>query len=124
MKKTAKKSNKPQPVDMIYTIKLKQECIRKFSHSAYRSGVVVQQYKMHLLVNMQKKALLGKRTMKRGLSRWFEKWVNQRGKVGYKYKSDIYRPTYRITSKTPTTHGELSKKQIKRARKEKYTKVV
>lgn len=55
------------------------------------------------------------------MKRWFkEEWVNQRGEVGYKYKNDIYRPSKRITKKTPTTHKELSKRQIKRARKEKY----
>jgi hypothetical protein len=28
------------------------------------------------------------------LSRWFkEKWVNQRGEVGYRYKSDVYSRT-------------------------------
>ena len=30
------------------------------------------------------------KTKKQGLRRWFrEKWVNQRGEIGYKYKSDI-----------------------------------
>ena len=48
--------------------------------------------------------------------------MNQRGTIGYKYKSDIYRPSKRITSKTPITHKELSKKEIKRAKNEKYTK--
>ena len=60
---------------------------------------------------------------KKGLSRWFlEKWTNQRGKVGYKNKNDVYRPRFRITKKTPTTFKELNKKQINRARTEKYTK--
>ena len=55
------------------------------------------------------------------MKRWFaEKWVNQRGKVGYKYKNDIYRPSKRITKGTPLTHKELSKKEIKRARTMKY----
>ena len=57
---------------------------------------------------------------KKGLTRWFaEKWRNQRGEVGYKFKSDIYRPTKRITSKTPRTFAELSKLQLERARREK-----
>ena len=62
-------------------------------------------------------------TKKTGLTRWFdEKWVNQRGEVGYKYKNDIYRPTHRITKKTPITHKELSNKEIRRARTKKYRK--
>ena len=48
--------------------------------------------------------------------------MNQRGEVGYKYKNDIYRPKYRITEKTPITHGEIDKKEVKRARSEKYRK--
>ena len=94
-------------------------------HSAYRSGKVVKEYKKRFTKKYGKKKspYKGKQTKKRGLSRWFsEKWVNQRGEIGYKNKNDIYRPTFRITKKTPTTHGELSKKQIKRARSEKYRK--
>ena len=65
----------------------------------------------------------GKKQKKKGLNRWFkEKWVNQRGKTGYKYKNDIYRPTIRISKKTPKTFKELSKKRIKRARSKKYRK--
>ena len=66
---------------------------------------------------------MGKKTKKKGLSRWFlEKWKNQRGKIGYKYKSDVYRPTHRITKKTPITFSELTKKQLKRARSIKLKK--
>lgn len=95
-------------------------------HSAYRSGIVVQKYKKAFTkkYGKRKQPYKGnkKQTQKRGLTRWFrEKWVNQRGKIGYKYKSDIYRPSIRISKETPTTHGELSNKQIKRARKKKAT---
>ena len=45
-----------------------------------------------------------------------------KSKVGYKYKSDIYRPSKRITSKTPITHDELSNNEIKKARTKKYRK--
>jgi hypothetical protein len=94
-------------------------------HSAYRSGTVVKEYKKRFTkkYGKRKSPYKGNKTKKSGLKRWFdEKWVNQRGEVGYKNKNDIYRPTVRITKKTPTTHGELSKKQIKRARTEKYRK--
>jgi len=40
----------------------------------------------------------------------------------YKYKNDIYRPTYRITKKTPVTFKELSSNRISKARKTKYQK--
>ena len=54
------------------------------------------------------------------LKRWFdEKWTNQRGEIGYKKKSDVYRPTVKINSKTPTTFNELTSSQIKKAMMEK-----
>ena len=52
-----------------------------------------------------------------------KKWVNQRGEVGYKYKNDIYRPSkLGITKRTPVTHKELTKNQIKKAKKKKIYK--
>ena len=63
---------------------------------------------------------IGKKNDEKGLGRWYrEKWVNTRGETGYKNKSDIYRPTVRVNKDTPTTHKELSAKQIKEARAEK-----
>ena len=47
---------------------------------------------------------------------------NQRGETGYKYKSDVYRPTKRITKDTPATFNELSKKELESARREKAKK--
>jgi len=89
----------------------------KLKPSAYKSGLIVKEYK-----RLGGK-YSGKKPQKKGLSRWFkEKWRNQRGEVGYKKKGDIYRPTKRITKKTPTTIKELSKTQIKKAMKEKKTK--
>lgn len=91
-------------------------------HSAYRSGLLVQKYKKDFKKKYGNKSpYIGQKTKKKGLKRWFaEKWVNQRGKVGYKYKNDIYRPSKRITRKTPLTHKELSRKEIRRARTRKY----
>ena len=113
----------PKPVDMKLYNKIKANVYRDIpKHSAYRSGIVVQKYKKAFSKKYgnKKEPYHGKKTMKRGIGRWFkEKWVNQRGKIGYKYKSDIYRPSKRITRKTPTTHGELSRREIKRARSEK-----
>ena len=50
-----------------------------------------------------------------------EQWTNQRGEVGYKYKSDVYRLTVRVTKDTPITFKELKPKEIEKARHEKYT---
>jgi len=110
--------------EKMYNIIKKAIYKKNQKHSAYRSGMIVQTYKKKFREKYGKKQpYKGKKTQKRGLKRWFkEKWVNQRGKVGYKYKNDIYRPSKRITKNTPVTHKELTKKQIKRARKEKYTK--
>lgn len=109
--------------------------------SAYKSGYIVKKYKdlggrfktkreAKTKTKTQSKSRSRSRSRSgstskpktRGLSRWFaEKWVNQRGVVGYQHKSDVYRPTYRITNKTPVTWSELTKKEIDKARKIKAT---
>ena len=82
--------------------------------SAYKSGYIVKKYKE------LGGTFVGKKKVKQGLPRWFaEKWVNQRGVEGYQHKSDVYRPSIRITKKTPVTWGELNKKDIDRARRTK-----
>ena len=120
----SKKNSKPKPTDLRLYEKIKNKVYKKIKkHSAYRSGVLVQKYKdaFKKKYGSKKSPYSGKKTQKKGLSRWFkEKWVNQRGEVGYKYKNDIYRPSRRITKKTPLTHKELTKKEIKKARTKKY----
>lgn len=114
----------PEPRDKKIYNKTKQYIYKKYpKHSAYRSGLLVQEYKKRFSKKYGKKRdpYKGKKTEKKGLGRWFrEKWVNQRGEVGYRYKSDIYRPSKRVTKKTPKTYKELSKQQIKKARSKKY----
>jgi hypothetical protein len=116
----------PIPRDQKLYNKTKKYIYKKYpKHSAYRSGLLVKEYKNRFSKKYGKikNPYRGKKTKKRGLSRWFqEEWVNQRGEVGYKYKSDIYRPSKRITKKTPITYKELSKKRIKKARSKKYLK--
>tara|TARA_B110000495_G_C22398386_1_gene254912 strand:+ start:81 stop:464 length:384 start_codon:yes stop_codon:yes gene_type:complete len=112
----------PEPKDNELYQRVKKYIYKKYpKHSAYRSGLLVQKYKKDFKKkNGNKSPYSGKKTRK-GLKRWFaEKWVNQRGKVGYKYKNDIYRPSKKITRGTPLTHKELSKKEIRRARTRKY----
>lgn len=111
----------------LYNKTKKQVYKKNPKHSAYRSGILVQTYKKKFKnkYGTRKSPYKGNKTKtkKNGLSRWFkEKWVNQRGQIGYKYKSDIYRPSKRITKKTPLTHKELSKKEINVARTKKYRK--
>ena len=87
------------------------------THSAYRSGLLVQEYKR------RGGTYIGTKPKTKGLSRWFkEEWRNQRGGVGYKRKGDIYRPTKRITEKTPATLQELTPGEIMKAIRKKKTK--
>ena len=105
----------PEPVDKELYEKVKKEIYAKYpQHSAYRSGLLVQEYKK------RGGTYKGSETKPNGLNPWFaERWTNQRGEVGYKYKSDVYRPNVRVTQDTPTTFKELSKDEIKKARSEK-----
>ena len=115
----------PIPRDISLYQKTKKYINQKYPKpSAYRSGLLVQEYKRRFTnKHNNKNAYIGKKTKKIGLHRWFsEKWTNQRGETGYKYKSDIYRPTHRITKKTPITYSELSNSQLIKARKTKYRK--
>ena len=93
----------------------KKEIYAKYpQHSAYRCGLSVQEYKR------RGGTYKGSEIKTNGLNRWFaERWTNQRGEVGYKCKSDDYRPNVRITKNTPTIFKELSKDEIKKARSEK-----
>ena len=115
-----------EPKDSELYEKVKKEIYKKYpQHSAYRSGHLVREYKEKYAEKYGDKvsAYKGEKTKKKGLSRWFkEKWSNQRGKSGYRYKSDIYRPTIRVTDDTPVLLQELTVEQLKMAREEKYRK--
>lgn len=105
-------SNKP--LDPALYARVKKAVYTKYpQHSAYRSGRLVQEY---LKRGGQYK---GKRKSGK-LARWFqEKWTNQQGGIGYARKGDVYRPSKRVSKKTPVTWRELSPRQIKRAQREK-----
>ncbi len=112
-----------QPRDQKLYNATKKRIYKKIKkHSAYRSGVLVQAYKKSFKKKYgNKDPYIGHKNKDKGLARWFrEKWRNQRGTVGYKYKNDVYRPTRRITKKTPKTFKQLGKKRINRARSIKY----
>ena len=112
------------PSDKKLYNKTKKNIYKKIpKHSAYRSGILVKTYKKNYAKKYGKKKnpYIGEKSKKTGLARWFkEKWTNQRGEIGYKYKSDIYRPSKRITKKTPKTHTELTKRNVFKARSKKY----
>tara|TARA_B100000212_G_C27288411_1_gene496172 strand:+ start:484 stop:858 length:375 start_codon:yes stop_codon:yes gene_type:complete len=116
-------SNKP--VDMKLYEKIAKQIKAKYpKSSAYRSGLLVKEYKLKFAekYGKRKKPYTGQKG-KGSLSRWFkENWTNQRGEVGYKKKGDVYRPNKRITKDTPKTFKEISKKDLKKAQKEKKEK--
>ena len=107
----------PSPVNKQLYAQVKMEIYTKYpKHSAYRSGLLVQEYKR------RGGTYRGKQNKDEGLTPWFaSEWENQRGEVGYKFKSDVYRPTVRVNSKTPATFNELTPSELKRARREKAT---
>ena len=112
----------PKPKDMkLYNLAKKQIYSKYKKHSAYRSSALVKKYKeLYKKKYKDNVAYSGKKPDKKGLTRWHkEKWRNQRGGVGYRKKGDVYRPTKRITKKTPRTFSELSKSSIRKAQREK-----
>jgi len=111
------------PTDQKLYDSVKKKVYKKMpQHSAYRSGILVKEYKTAFKKKYgeKKSPYKGKKTDKAPLKRWFdEDWKNQRGGTGYKKKGDVYRPTKKVSKKTPATFKELSKKEIKSAQKEK-----
>ena len=101
----------------VLNINLYESVKKSFNHmkpSAYKSGLVIKKYK-----NLGGK-FMGPKPRLTGLARWFaENWKSNQGKYRYTSKSSVYRPTKRITSKTPITFSELSKTQLLRAKREK-----
>lgn len=116
----------PNPSDPKLYESVKKQIYKKYpTHSAYRSGMLVKEYKRRFAEKYPagEAPYLGKKNTSQGLTRWFrEEWRNQRGEVGYKSPGDIYRPTKRINAKTPTTFRELSPGQIERARRKKVSR--
>ena len=105
----------PEPKNKELYEEVKKQIYKKYpTHSAYRSGLLVKEYKE------RGGTYIGKKDDEKGLGLWFRsEWKNQRGGTGYKYKSDVYRPTKKINDKVPTTFSELSADQIKKAQKAK-----
>lgn len=94
----------PTPKDTMLYERVKKEAdkIYKKSSSAYKSGYIVKKYKElggeYIEDNKPK-----------NLKRWFrEKWADVGGK-----DYPVYRPTKRVSKKTPLTINEIDKKQLK-----------
>jgi hypothetical protein len=114
------------PVDGQLYKKMQNRIYKKTpTHGAYRSSHVVRAYKRAFRKKhgSRRSPYKGKKRKNAGLTRWFrEKWRNQRGEVGYRYKHDVYRPTRRINRRTPKTFRQLSKKDLARAQRTKRKK--
>jgi hypothetical protein len=110
----------PTPTDEKLYESIKKDLFKKYKPSAYRSGLLVQKYKEEYVKKHKNNNYYSGTKENSNLKRWFdEKWQNQRGEIGYQKKTDVYRPTIRINDKTPTTFNELTKNQIRKAKKEK-----
>lgn len=107
------------PRDIVLYEKIKKKLfIGMPNNSAYRSGQLVRNYKKAYEKKYKDDTnpYIGAKKYNKGLDRWYkEKWVNQRGEIGYQKNGDIYRPTIKITNKTPKTYDELDTKKIKKA---------
>lgn len=126
----------PEPINKSLYNKVKKMADKKFASKTgiYKSSWIVKEYKR----------LGGKYSGKKpsvkstGLKRWYkEKWIdlnrpirNSQGKiVGYrscgrpslksKSKYPLCRPSKRVSSKTPRTYKEISRKSIVKAKREK-----
>lgn len=115
-----------KPTDPKLYEKVKKRIYKKYrKHSAYRSGLLVKEYKEEFIKKHgpRKSPYTGHKTIKEGLMRWFaENWKSDTGKYRYTGKSSVYRPTKRITKDTPLTFSELTRKEIKRAKRTKARK--
>lgn len=108
----------PEPTNKKLYAKAKAK-YSNMKHSAYKSGLVVKEYKRLGGKYSGKKPTI----QNKGLKRWYaEKWETRSGTTTYKKKGDIFRPTKRITKDTPTTMKELTKKEKDKAEAEKKKK--
>jgi hypothetical protein len=128
--------SKNEPSDTLLYQKVKSEAKQRFDvwPSAYASGWLVKEYKRQFSkkhgsrkspYRKKKKSRTSRKSSSSDLDRWFkEDWRNvcetdSRGrykKCGRRKSSGSYpycRPRKRISSKTPTTIGELSKSELK-----------
>ena len=111
----------PQPKDKTMYNRIKASVIKANpKHSAYRSGQIVKKYKSAYKKKYGNVSAYTGSKAKGNLTRWYkERWRTDKGKKTYKEGGTIFRPTKRISKKTPATMSELTKKQKANAIKEK-----
>jgi hypothetical protein len=99
----------PTPIDKnLYSLAQKKADEIYKKPSAYKSGYIVKTYK-----SMGGRYADDKQP--KNLKRWFkEKWKD----VGHK-EYPVYRPTVKVSKKTPLTVGEISRSNMKEQIKEK-----
>ena len=107
------------PTDQRLYDRIKKKIYKQYPiHSAYRSGMVVKEYKKAF--KGPGSPYKGAKPNLTGLTRWFkEDWKSDTGKYGYTSKSSVYRPTHRVTSKTPLTFKEITPQRLRKAKDEK-----
>ena len=112
----------PTPRNKELYEKIKRQVYKQIpTHSAYRSGILVKKYKE--AYGKGKPYIEQKKPQTTGLSRWFkEDWKSDTGKYRYTSESSVYRPTVRVTSKTPRTFSEITPKQLAKAKRQKREK--
>jgi hypothetical protein len=85
--------------------RVKKEIYAKYKkHSAYRSGALVKRYKQ-----LGGKYSGRKRSLE-GLSRWFKEQWGDVGHKGY----PVYRPSRRVSKKTPLLATEIDPRNLRR----------
>ena len=89
----------PEPVNKKLYAKVKEMADEKYkTHGAYKSAWIVKKYK-----ELGGK-YTGKKDPKKGISRWLsERWINYAPALDY----PVYRPTNRVSAKTPLTLSEI-----------------
>ena len=116
---SANSNNNPRVTNLPLYEKIKEQVNKQYKPSAYRSMLLVKRYK-EAMESLQKEPYTGTKNKESGLQKWIrERWTNQRGETGYKYRSDVYRPTVRVDKTTPATFSELTQQELKKAREKK-----
>ena len=110
----------PTPSDPALYASIKKQVQATMSPSAYASGQMVRRYKKaYAKKHPTGSPYVGPKPTG-GLSRWYrEDWRTATGSKTYEKPGDIFRPTKRITSKTPVTMQELTPTQKKKAARTK-----
>ena len=93
----------PIPKDKVLYDKVKEEADKVYKKpSAYKSGYIVKKYK-------ELGGKYGNDNKPKNLKRWFQEEWSDIGRKDY----PVYRPSVRISKKTPLTVKEIDPKQLK-----------